>query len=155
MLLILSVFATFPQGVISSTSPLPPLPSRTLVILKKYPLYELYVNQDSRAKPGSSGSRPSAASGSRPSAASGSRPSTVSGSRPSAAAAAAGPPPSKHTAQETAPGKTTAVRPLDRKAYNAGRDVITKIQNKIDHDVVAHKAHLKKVGERSRVACGW
>lgn len=43
--------------------------------------------------------------------------------------------------------KKRAVRPLDRKAYDAGRDVIGKIQDKLDHELVPHRGHLKRVSE--------
>lgn len=37
------------------------------------------------------------------------------------------------------------IRPLDRKAFLAGREVIAKIQDKLDHEVVSHRGHLKRV----------
>lgn len=40
-----------------------------------------------------------------------------------------------------------SIRPLDRKAYRAGREVIRKIQEKLHHEVVSHRGHLKRVSE--------
>ena len=37
---------------------------------------------------------------------------------------------------------------MDRKAFQAGREVIRKIRDKLDNEVVSHRGHLKRVSVR-------
>lgn len=124
--------------------PPPPLPLKSFpdptsagptLMLQKYPTYELYVNQDGKEGRAMSRSRQSSSGAPPP-------PKTAAGGGPAAAAAVVMPAAGAAESNKKKP----AARPLDQKAYLAGRDVIVKIQEKLEHDVVSHRGHLKRVG---------
>lgn len=115
-------------------------------------MHEIYYNQDGRGSDAVSLSRlcdsvprnPPAASSSSAQSASVSKATptlqsaSASASTPAQAGAGAG------AAKPEATPKVS-IRPLDRKAYLAGREVIRKINNKLHREVVSHRGHLKRV----------
>lgn len=117
-------------------------------------MHEIYYNQDGRGSDEASISRikdsvPRNPPSSSPSAQSASA-SKVASTSLSASALASTPPKVEvkagaATEPEPTPKVKVSIRPLDRKAYLAGRDVIRKIHEKLHRETVSHRGHLKKV----------
>lgn len=145
----------------TSRRALPPCPSNLIcsssrfVFIQRHPTHEVYYNQDGRGSDTATVSRACdsvpRASPSTSTSISKLTPTPTPASTPAKTGAATNP----ETSPETSP--KTSIRPLDRKAYLAGREVIRKIQDKLQREVVSHSGHLKRVravqseGERERM----